>query len=139
MKHLVLIRHTQTEKETVGSLHVFSGPVEQAKFATIELPWKHNERKVSCIPGGIYMVEPRHTDKFGNHLWIKDVPGRDGILIHTGNYVNQIQGCILVGMTHADLNRDGELDTVHSRAALDLLTQFVKEPARLIVVPYVQE
>lgn len=134
MKHLVLIRHYDTGKETVGTLHVFNQSTEVAKFATVELPWKDNQRKISCIPPGEYLIEPRTTEKFGRHLWVRDVPGRDGILIHAGNFFSQIEGCILVGLHHADLNRDGELDTVSSRAALELLVQFVPSPASLIVV-----
>jgi hypothetical protein len=31
---------------------------------TIELPWKNNEKRVSCIPEGKYFIKKRHSQKF---------------------------------------------------------------------------
>lgn len=62
---------------------------------TIELPWKNNQRQVSCIPEGKYSLRRRYTPRFGWHLWVENVPGRDGILIHAANdALREIKGCI---------------------------------------------
>ncbi|MCP9752802.1 DUF5675 family protein [Ferruginibacter sp. HRS2-29] len=53
--------------------------------ATIELPWKKNAPRISCIPEGEYLVVQRYSPKFGNHLWLPDVPDRSLILIHPAN------------------------------------------------------
>ena len=134
MKKLVLIRLESLADRTLGRLLVFNGNRELAQFFTLELPWKNNERKVSRIPAGTYRVEPRNSPKYGAHLWVKDVPGRDTILFHSLNFPDQTEGCVGVGLRMADIDSDGRLDIVSSRAAMDLLTQFVTEPATLVVV-----
>lgn len=134
MKKLVLIRLEKLADRTLGRLLVFNGNRELAQFFTLELPWKNNERRASCIPVGRYSVEPRNSPKYGAHLHVKEVPGRDMILFHSLNFPDQTEGCIGVGLRMADINADGKLDIVSSRAAMDLLTQFVTEPATLVVV-----
>ena len=63
--------------------------------ATIELPWKENRRQVSCIPEGVYVLSKRYTPRFGDHLWVKDVPGRTYILLHAfNNALAESKGCI---------------------------------------------
>ncbi len=62
---------------------------------TIELPWKDNKRRVSCIREGTYELAKRYTEKFGQHLHVKNVEGRDWILIHKFNHaLNESKGCI---------------------------------------------
>lgn|SRR3990167_7451294 len=89
---------------------------------TLELPWKNNEKQVSCIPQGFYHVEKRKSAKFGEHFLIKDVPNRDFILIHSGNFAAgdkvDIKGCIMVGSDYQDINTDGNLDIINSKITL---------------------
>ncbi|MFH6983601.1 DUF5675 family protein [Marinoscillum luteum] len=62
---------------------------------TIELPWWDNQRNISCIPEGRYLLSKRHTEKRGNHILVMDVPGRDGILFHPANdALKELEGCI---------------------------------------------
>ncbi|HQU66547.1 MAG TPA: DUF5675 family protein [Flavobacteriaceae bacterium] len=62
---------------------------------TIELPWKENQKNVSCIPEGTYELKARHSKKFNNHLQIMDVPNRSCILLHPANdAVKELSGCI---------------------------------------------
>ena len=50
---------------------------------------------ISCIPEGRYVLERRHSHKFGWHLHVKAVPNRSFILIHPGNCANsELKGCI---------------------------------------------
>jgi hypothetical protein len=58
---------------------------EQQICSTIELPWRQNQRMVSCIPEGRYELVKRYTDKRGWHLLVKNVPNRSGILFHPAN------------------------------------------------------
>lgn len=62
---------------------------------TIELDWKNNKRNESCIPAGFYAIEDHYSQKFKNVLLVKDVPNRDGILLHKGNSYENSRGCIL--------------------------------------------
>ncbi|CAM2849468.1 hypothetical protein SAMN05444143_101932 [Flavobacterium succinicans] len=62
---------------------------------TIELPWKENETKVSCIPEGEYGIRKRYSRKYKWHLVIMDVPSRKGILLHPANNAqSELKGCI---------------------------------------------
>lgn len=62
---------------------------------TIELPWKENKRRISCIPEGRYELVKRYSQKFKWHLHVIDVEGRDLILIHPANdALKELNGCI---------------------------------------------
>ncbi len=62
---------------------------------TIELPWNNNKRNISCIPEGVYEIEPRFSKRFKHHLILKDVKGRSFILFHPANdALKELQGCI---------------------------------------------
>ena len=85
------------------------------RFATIERPWLGNRQNISCIPEGIYPLKPYSSAKFP-HVWqICDVPGRDYILIHAGNYAHDVSGCVAVGTIPS---RD-YLMVLSSRAAIE--------------------
>ena len=113
-------------KYTRGKLTVDNG----FTCDTLELPWLNNATRLSCIPVGTYKVIPRRSDKYGQHLHVSNVQGRDLILIHWGNYaasVNplsgypDIKGCILVGYGYADLDGDGLPEIVNSKKAFKAL------------------
>ncbi len=62
---------------------------------TIELPWKNNQARVSCIPEGRYELVKRWSLKFGRHLQVMNVSGREYILIHPANEaLRELKGCI---------------------------------------------
>jgi hypothetical protein len=62
---------------------------------TIELPWKNNETKVSCIPEGKYFIKKRFSQKFQWHLEIENVQNRTLILFHpANNALQELNGCI---------------------------------------------
>ena len=62
---------------------------------TIELPWKNNETKVSCIPEGKYFIKKRYSKKFQWHLEVLDIKNRSLILFHSANNaLLELKGCI---------------------------------------------
>lgn len=62
---------------------------------TIELPWKRNERGISCIPEGEYDIRKRYSAKYKWHLELVDVPNRTYILIHPANNAQkELRGCM---------------------------------------------
>ena len=65
---------------------------------TVELPWKENQPYISCIPEGLYHCEVWDSARFPLSYIVKDVPGRSHILIHPGNSIKDILGCIAPGM-----------------------------------------
>jgi hypothetical protein len=88
---------------------------------TIELPWKNNERGVSCIPEGRYQLEKRYSPKFKWHLLVKGVTGRSVVLIHPANdALKELKGCIAPVSTLT-----GEGKGLLSKNALTRLTAVV--------------
>ena len=62
---------------------------------TIELPWKKNETKVSCIPERKYFIKKRFSQKLKWHLEVMNVENRSLILIHpANNALLELEGCI---------------------------------------------
>ena len=94
---------------------------------SIELPWRDNKRRVSCIPEGNYKCVPHKSPHLGRTFHVIDVPGRDGILIHVANYVAgkkiDLLGCIAPVSYIKDINGDTFLDGVHSGEVLNVLLQ----------------
>jgi hypothetical protein len=121
METVYINRYKSDNKQTMGEM-VYNGKVI-AK--TLELAWRDNEHQISCIPTGIYHVVRRWTSKYGNHFWIKDVPNRDMILIHHGNFHFNVLGCILVGKEHIDINYDGYKDVTASKVKMRELNKIL--------------
>lgn len=96
--NLLIIRDTFTKKSTIGELFLNGERMSD----TLELPWKDNQKRVSCIPEGEYKVRLRTAKESGSrdylHLLVQDVPNRDYILFHRGNSAKDTRGCILVGL-----------------------------------------
>jgi hypothetical protein len=62
---------------------------------TIELPWKGNRKRVSCIPEGRYQLHKRYSPRHRWHLLVAGVPGRSFILVHPANdAARELHGCI---------------------------------------------
>jgi hypothetical protein len=61
----------------------------------IELPWKENEKRISCIPEGEYFLRKRYSRKFAWHLELVAVKNRSLILMHpANNALRELNGCI---------------------------------------------
>lgn len=121
-RKLVLNRLIENERQILGELKAYNeSGVLLGVFKTLELPWLGNRRKVSCIPLGVYDIKRGISGKNGNVYNVLGVPDRIGIQIHVGNFYTQIEGCILVGHLHKDINKDGLLDVTDSRRAMNEL------------------
>ena len=98
MINLLLIRDTFSEESTIGELFINGERI----CDTLERPYFNNLKNISCIPEGNYKVRLRLARESASrdylHLLVQDVPDRDWILFHRGNYPYQSQGCILVGL-----------------------------------------
>lgn len=110
---LLLPRDDQNAARTFGAFVDDTGGFIRL-CETLELPWRNNQRNVSCIPAGTYRLEYKWSEKHQRMLWhICDVPDRDDTEIHIGNSVKNTLGCVLCGST-----RDGD-DVDDSTAAFD--------------------
>lgn len=134
----VEIFRKRNKKQSPGFLMVLNDERKVIfSCATLELPWKGNERNVSCIPEGSYTVRKRRADESPSrnydHFILEDVPGRSYILMHTGNFNWHIKGCILVGEYHKDINKDGLLDVFASLKTLIALNKLLPETFNLTI------
>lgn len=125
---LLLERYSHEKKQTIGKLYLLrnDGSVID-DWHSLELPWLDNQKNISCIPKGIYKAKKHVSPRFGNSLWIQDVPNRSEILIHLANYFSDLRGCIAIGVDLKDLNNDGHIDLVQSRKAINLLMLHLKD------------
>lgn len=135
----ILTRFAYLPNCTLGWMEY--GPL---RLATMERPWIPNPKgaggmpKRSCVPDGQYRVMPFSGSKFtdvyclANELlgvWPTAVPnandgwGRAAILIHAGNTVDNVIGCIAVGDKH--VMQAGEHIILNSKAALAKLCEFL--------------
>lgn len=123
--NVIINRFFDNGIQTIGELIILNGFVTVHHCKTLELPWKGNQNLISCIPKGIYQVEKRYSSKFKNHFHITGVPNRNLILIHVGNYYYQLEGCILVGDAHRDLDSDGQVDVTNSGTQMEILNKIL--------------
>ena len=62
---------------------------------TIELPWRNNKARVSCIPEGKYKIRKHYCKKFKWHFELLNVKNRSSIFIHPANdALKELNGCI---------------------------------------------
>lgn len=108
---LEVLRFSSQDDSTLG---VLSDVTDGRRFLAFTLEDEYRETKVAGetrVPAGTYKITLRtvggfHTKyaaKYGamhkGMLWVRDVPGFEFILIHTGNTDEHTDGCLLVGNT----------------------------------------
>ena len=123
---LILERNKSTLHSTTGKLLLVDNKNNLIlQLQTLERPWIFNERKVSCIPTGKYLVKRHVSPKFGQCLKVQDVKGRSDILIHSGNVVNDTLGCILVGLFAGSADDSDTSMIYNSRTAMAVLLALI--------------
>ena len=128
MRTLRLKRLKSNSMGTLGIITLDGVEVCQS----IELPWvdvEHDvisDKKVSCIPDGVYFCKRDMYHAKGYEVFeVQNVPGRDQILIHIGNYLRDTNGCILVGLQRGESN--GQYCVYKSKPAFDILMKLLKD------------
>lgn len=114
VRKLTIKRVALTDTYTIGHLFIDGSPtkfcdtledrvVDKNKNGYFDGP----EKKVygqSAIPYGSYRTIMYHSPKFSPRYggrkvpWLQNVPHFEGILIHSGNTIDDTLGCILVGV-----------------------------------------
>lgn len=106
---ITFLLESQTYNDcTTGKLYKVNVDTKERTFIalTLERPWQDNQRSVSCIPAGEYVIKPVRSPKFGSTYYLESlIKGEVGlnegirthILFHAGNTVDDTNGCILLG------------------------------------------
>ena len=119
---LEVLRFSSEDDSTSGLL--FDITDGNRKFLAYTLEDEYREEKEmheTRIPAGTYNVtlrteggfHQRYVTKYGDMhkgmLWVRDVPGFEYILIHTGNTDEHTSGCLLLGdsQTNNQVKEDG--------------------------------
>jgi hypothetical protein len=113
---MLKVKRVYQDDCTIGILNFYG-----FRCYTLEPPWLDNKKSVSCIPAGTYKARKHVSPRFGKCIAIDNVVDRSHILIHVGNFVSQTEGCILVGDSIRDINRDSIPDVTSSQKTLDEL------------------
>ena len=96
-----LTRFQADPDRTLGKLVLADG----WECFTLELPWRQNERRKSCVPDGSYRLARRKSPlitritrgEFREGYEVVPVEGRSYIMLHHGNWARNTDGCVLVG------------------------------------------
>src|SRR5690606_5751695 len=116
-------KHTLVLQRKYGALGTNGSITYAGKHIcyTIELPWRNNLPRLSCIPEGRYQLHKKRYTKHGEQIGIPAVLIREAILIHAANDASrQLLGCIAPVSTITGEGRGSE-----SRKALDRLKALV--------------
>jgi hypothetical protein len=122
---IYLKRQPSTANATIGTIYNEAGT---RICDCLELPWRNNTRRQSCIPVGEYpvMFLPKGSPSFPYPCFLlEDVPGRSAIMIHRGNYPKHTVGCILPG------DATSKESVLNSTAALNKLVAL--KPTSIVV------
>ena len=120
--NLEVVRFSSESDSTNGLLFYTTGG--KRKFLAYTLEDEYRKEKVmheTRIPAGTYKVTlrtvggfhskyiKRYGDMHKGMLWVRDVPGFEYILIHTGNTDEHTSGCLLLGdtQTNNQIKKDG--------------------------------
>lgn len=147
-----LRRTSQDDQGTFGIFRLDTG----VTFTSGELPWRDlnhdgfGDPSTSRITAGTYRCEWKLSSRYGYYRYaLQGVKGREGILIHGGNFVGDktkkivvagrernlkcdIFGCILLGMKAGIL--EGQRALIESRKALEAFEkEMAKQPFTLVI------
>lgn len=123
-----LFRVAQSDEGTFGVIVHGQRPI----CCTVEDPWNDNKKRISCIPEGEYTCV-KHDGAHWSNVWeLLDVPGRDAILIHSGNTIDDTMGCILVGDKHGKVN--GKYGVLNSSITLNYLRSKLPDTFKIRII-----
>lgn len=130
MTTVTLVRHWLTPKSTIGELALGS-----FRCYTLEDQVRHGEKVPgkTAIPTGTYPLRITWSPRFKRPMPIvEDVPGFTGIRIHSGNWPEDTEGCILLG------RQRGEDAIFESRPAVaaferELEAALRRGPAQIVI------
>ncbi len=122
------------DKQTRGVLNVFNLNRNIFNCKTLELAENGFKPNIGHIPAGVYEATKINTVEYPNSIQLLNVPGHNGIYIKTGNYMEQIRSCILVGVDWIDINKDGYLDISSSRQTLNSLFKILPAKFKVTVL-----
>lgn len=125
LPQVTITRTNHYTKEIMGQLRTNDG-----KFGcdSLELCYLNNQQNISAIPPGKYLCQWKFKlNSLAYHYELQNVPNRTGIFIHAGNFFSNSEGCILLGNSPQDINKDGSLDLINSNLMISAFENYMKK------------
>ena len=122
MRDVIIKRAWADDRATLGMLTI--NDVQHDPFFTLENPMRETPVD-SRIRAGLYKCQPYSGTKFKDVYILNNVPGRETILIHWGNFEADTLGCIIIGNGACMLG--GKPAVADSRAAFDRFRAIIGE------------
>ncbi len=122
-------RDWQDKNQTLGKCSVYDSD-NKPLFSSLSLErgWRGNQKSISCIPLGEYDLVLEYSNRFKTNLWeIKKVPNRSECKFHSANYWFELNGCIALGCSLLDINKDGYNDVTSSKNTMKAFHKSLKE------------
>ena len=123
----LILERSYLDNGTFGKLY-FNG-----RFIcyTVERPWNNNKKGISCIPEGTYDIQHYTSERYDDNFILVnhdlgvgwDGTQRTRILIHIANFVDDVEGCIGVGL---ELHQQ-TWGVAHSKLAMDVVRKLINE------------
>ena len=108
-------RYEFEEKQVLGECFITENGKDLFKSKTLERADDNNKPNISCIPSGVYKCVLEYSAKFKRELWeVKGVENRSECKFHSANYWHDLNGCIALGTSYADIDKDGFKDVLNS-------------------------
>lgn len=116
MKLLTLIRDETGDDGTFSIGTLTDGDNKLGFWDWIELPWRDNRPKVSCIPPGLYNAHLTHSDRFKRDVYVLEgVPDRVAVELHPANWAGDesmgfhtdLHGCAAPGIARGEISAPG--------------------------------
>lgn len=134
MEATILInRIKEGYKETLGQGTLLLNGMPRYDFVTLEKPNLHNTFNVSSIPAGTYKATKYIRPNKKKAIQLHGTDPRTWILIHSGNYFDDSEGCILPGKRFGDMNADGIYDVQESGDVTDMIYDLIPNEAEITV------
>lgn len=114
--NLTLTRTQLNANCTLGQIVLDDGTI----LYSLELPWKDNQKNISCVPPGVYKLIPYTSPKHDSTWYLENeelgVGGagseRSFCEIHSANWASQLEGCIALGLENAPMYNPSEGEVV---------------------------
>jgi hypothetical protein len=134
---MILKRQYECRYGYFGELKTRSGKI----FYTLERPYLSNMRFISCVPPGEYELLDHNSVRHGQTIKLSNpdlhvypnakASGRYGILFHSANVVNELQGCIAPGLDIGVVS--GQWAVLSSGEAMKQLRECWKDDRVLLI------
>lgn len=104
---------------------------------SLERGSRDNKKGVSCVPSGKYIIKYEYSNKFDCNLWeLKGVPNRSECKFHSANFWNQLNGCIALGQTYKEIDKDSYKDLTNSKSTMKAFEEVLKGETELELIIY---